>query len=257
MVALVNVLILAGQREGVVDPLCAEAGIERKALLPLNGVPMIDYVLRALRTSTVAQSFYVSGFDASYDADLLQSPSKPGPAGSAMAAIDAGITTPLLITTADHPLLTADMVDMFIVNAHKTGADLCVGLAEQGVIKPAYPDVKRTYLKFSDIAVSGCNLFYLANDKGIEAIRFWQQAQNDRKKPWKLAWRLGLGGLLKYVFGRLSLDDAFSQVSKTLGIVARPVLIPIAEAAIDVDKPSDKVLVEAILSRRNDAKSAL
>ncbi|WP_371398291.1 nucleotidyltransferase family protein [Fretibacter rubidus] len=250
-----NVLILAGQREGVVDPLCAQAGIDRKALLPFNGMPMIDYVLAALRRATVADAFYVSGFDASYHSDLIQSPSKPGPAGSAMAAIEAGIDVPLLITTADHPLLTAEMIDIFITGAKKTGADFCVGLAEKNVIAPAYPNMKRTYLKFSDIAVSGCNLFYVANENGIEAIRFWQQAQNDRKKPWKLAWRLGLGGLLKYVSGRLSFDDAFSQVSKTLGITARPVLIPIAEAAIDVDKPSDKTLVEAILLARKQAKA--
>ena len=212
---------------------------------------MIEYVLKALRESNVSNAFFVSGFNADYDKDLRQSPSKPGPAGSARAAIEAGIEMPLLITTADHPLLTAEMVNLFVANAQKTGADFCVGLAEKGIIDPAYPHVKRTYLRFSDIAVSGCNLFYIANEGGIEAIRFWEQAQRDRKKPWKLAWRLGLGGLIKYVFGRLSLEAAFMQVSATLGITARPVMIPIAEAAIDVDKPSDKVLVEAILKARN------
>jgi len=38
----VSVLILAGQREGVVDPLCEAAGVERKAIIPINGKPMID-----------------------------------------------------------------------------------------------------------------------------------------------------------------------------------------------------------------------
>lgn len=247
----VNVLILAGQRDGVVDALCAEAGIERKALLPLNGVPMIDYVLNALRSSNVASAFHVSGFDADYHPSLRQSPSRQGPAGSAMAAIKAGIEMPMIITTADHPLLTAEMVDVFIEKAQKTGADFCVGLAKEGIITPAYPHVKRTYLRFSDMAVSGCNLFYIANESGVAAIKFWEQAQHDRKKPWKLAWRLGVGGLIKYVFGRLSLDAAFLQVSATIGITARPVMIPIAEAAIDVDKPTDKILVEAILKDRS------
>ena len=36
-----SVLILAGQREGVVDPLCADAEVKRKALVPINGRPMI------------------------------------------------------------------------------------------------------------------------------------------------------------------------------------------------------------------------
>jgi hypothetical protein len=37
-------------------------------------------------------------------------------------------------------------------------------------------------------------------------------------------------------------------VSKRLKITAVPILIPIAEAAIDVDKLSDKELVERILT---------
>ncbi|MGB0906707.1 MAG: nucleotidyltransferase family protein [Maricaulaceae bacterium] len=251
----VNVLILAGQREGVVDPLCAEAGIERKALLPLLGRPMIDYVLEALSASKLAPKFYVSGFDADYDARLLQSPSAPGPAGSALVAIEAGIDAPLLVTTCDHPLLTPGMVEIFLSGARESGADFCVGLAERDIIDPAYPGVSRTYLKFSDKAVSGCNLFYIANAKGIEAIRFWRQAQHDRKKPWKLASRFGVRILFDYLLGRLTLGGAFEYASKRLGITAKPVLIPIAEAAIDVDKPSDKRFVEQILSARA-AKSA-
>ena len=46
----------------------------------------------------------------------------------------------------------------------------------------------------------------------------------------------------------MSLDDAFNYVSKGLVITAAPSLSPIAEAAIDVDKPSDKELVERILA---------
>lgn len=249
-----SVLILAGQREGVVDPLCAEAGIERKALLPLAGRAMIDYVLQTLADSPVKMPFHVSGFDASYDARLVQSPSAPGPAGSALIAIEAGITTPLLITTADHPLLTPQMVQAFLDGAVASGADFCVGFADKRVIQPAYPHVKRTYLNFSDRSVSGCNLFYITNTSGVEAIRFWQRAQHDRKKPWKLARRFGIGTLIKFAFGRLSLDDGFDHASRLLGMTARPVMIPIAEAAIDVDKPSDKTLVERILTERLSAE---
>jgi len=46
------------------------------------------------------------------------------------------------------------------------------------------------------------------------------------------------------------LGDALTYASKTLGITAAPVLMSQAEAAIDVDKPADKDLVEQILSKR-------
>jgi len=244
----VSVLILAGQRDGVVDPLCAASGVERKAIIPINERPMIDYVLEALDKTNLHRPYHVSGFEADYDKRLAQSPSGLGPADSAAAALESGIVFPCLITTADHPLLTPQMLEYFLDMSKQSGADFCVGLAEKTIIQPAYPNVKRTYLKFSDRSVSGCNLFYIKNEAGLAAIEFWKQAQHLRKQPLKLAQRLGWGVLLSYLFGRLSLSGAFDYASKTLGIVARPVLIPIAEAAIDVDKPSDKVLVEAILS---------
>jgi len=246
----VSVLILAGQREGVVDPLCAEAGIERKAVLPINGRPMIDYVLDALRTAGLKPPFHISGFGADYNPDLVQSPSASGPAGSALAAVEAGIDTPILMTTCDHPLLTAEMVDAFVSGAKKNGADFCVGLAEKSVIDPAYPHVKRTYLKFKDTSTSGCNLFYIANDKGIDAIRFWQTAQHYRKNPFKLSRQFGIGIFFRYLFGQLTLESAFKYASKRMKIIAKPVILPFPEAAIDVDKPSDKNLVEEILNTR-------
>jgi len=122
-------------------------------------------------------------------------------------------------------------------------------LAEKTIIQPAYPDVKRTYLKFQDRSVSGCNLFYLKNKNGLKAIQFWKRAQDFRKRPLRLAASVGIMAPLLYLSGRLTLDGAFSYASKKIGITAKPILIPIAEAAIDVDKPSDLELVEQILAK--------
>lgn len=246
----ISVLILAGQREGVEDPLCAMTGEARKAIIPINGRPMLDYPLEALERAEFRRPFHVSGFEADYDERLTQSPSAPGPAGSALAALEDGITLPALLTTADHALLSPAMLESFIEGAVVSGADFCVGLAEKSVIQPAYPNVKRTYLNFSDTSVSGCNLFYIANAKGLEAIRFWRRAQDFRKRPVRLAASIGLFTPILYLTGRLTLDGAFRYASKKLGIEARPVIIPIAEAAIDVDKPSDLELVETIMNAR-------
>lgn len=246
----VSVLILAGQREGVIDPLCADANIEHKAVIPLNGRPMLNYVLDALRAADLSQPFHISGYYADHSPQLTQSPQASGPAESALIAFEAGIAFPALMTTADHPLLTKAMIEAFVKGAQETGADFCVCLAEKSVIHPAYPEVKRTYLNFSDRSVSGCNLFYFANAKSLNAIRFWAHAQKDRKRPIKLASRFGVRILIAYIFGRLTLQAAFQYASDKMEIIAQPVLIPIAEAAIDVDKPSDKILVESILSKR-------
>lgn len=254
----VSVLILAGQRAGVVDPLLVDAGVEWKALLPILGKPMTEYVLAALDASVgLSKPYWVSGLDKNLiSSGLNQSPSEGGPASSVVVAADAGLPYPFMVTTCDHPLLTSDMVDNFLKDSIASGADFTLGLATKDVIQPAYPHVKRTYLKFkannqNSGHVSGCNLFYIANEKGLEAIKFWRAAQHDRKKPVKLARRLGIGMLLKYVTGGLTLKIAFEHASKSLNINAKPIILPFAEAAIDVDKPSDLELVTEILGKRN------
>jgi hypothetical protein len=60
----------------------------------------------------------------------------------------------------------------------------------------------------------------------------------------------GLGPLLAYLFGRLTVERAAREASRIFGAKADIVDLPFAEAAIDVDKPSDLDLVERILRDR-------
>jgi len=242
-----RVLILAGQRAGVVDPLCEAAGVSHKGKLPVVGIPMLDRVVTALRDAKLPEPFYVSGYS---ESDLAEVPSGDGPADSVGLGVKAIDKFPCLVTTCDHALLTAQMVQSFITGAEAAGTDICVGLATEDVIQAEYPETKRTYLRFSDQAVSGCNLFYIANENGLKAIAFWQSVQHLRKNPLKLARKVGVGIGIKFAAGRLSLQGAFDYAADRIGITAAPVLLPFAEAAIDVDKPSDLELVEQILKAR-------
>lgn len=245
------VIVLAGQRPGP-DALCEATQQTYKALIPILGTPMINYPLKTLSSVTPAPIF-VSGLDIALinpQFQVLQAPSGQGPADSALLAADAARAYPMLITTADHALLTPEMIKAFVAGAVETGADFCVGLAERAVIEARYPQTRRTYLRFRGQPVSGCNLFYVANEKGLAALSFWRTAQQDRKRPIKLASRIGVKPLIAYLFKRLTLDGAFEYASKTLKINACPVLIPIADAAIDVDKVKDLEDVTVILSQR-------
>ena len=241
------VLILAGQREGVVDPLCEMAGVTHKAEIPVSGVPMLRRVVSALIEAGLSNKLYISGYSGS---EIKQVSNGKGPADSVALGLKDISQYPCLITTCDHALLTADMVQSFIEGAQEAGTDICVGFATETVIQAEFPETKRTYLRFSDEAVSGCNLFYIANEEGAKAIAFWQSVQHLRKNPIKLARKVGITIGLKYAAGRLSLLGAFDYAAKRIGITAAPVLLPFAEAAIDVDKPADLELVEAILQAR-------
>jgi len=211
---------------------------------------MIDYPLDALEAFGLKPPYHISGFKADYDKRLVQAPAAPGPAESTVRALSSGISFPVLVTTCDHALLTSEIIEAFLTGAQKTGADFCAGFAEESIIQPAYPNVKRTYVRFKDRAVSGCNLFYIANENGVKAVEAWQHAEIYRKRPVRLALHFGVKMPFLYITGQLTLAHAFRYAAKKLGITAQPVLIPIAEAAIDVDKPSDLELVESILSNQ-------
>ena len=241
------VLILAGRRGGD-DPLLSEhPGLASKALLPVAGTPMIERVMDAVRGLFVP--VWVSGLtQEEAGADVTEAPRADGPAGALAAAVEAGAPTPLLVTTADHALLDAAMVDEFVSKAAAAGADMVVGFAERAVIEARFPTTKRTYLRFRDAQVSGCNLFYVAGAGALPAIRFWRRAEADRKTPWKLARHVGVGTLARYAAGRLTLPGVFEHASRRTGARIAYVLMDRAEAAVDVDKPADLTLVEAVLA---------
>jgi hypothetical protein len=60
----------------------------------------------------------------------------------------------------------------------------------------------------------------------------------------------GPAALLRFLTGRIDLAQAFEMASRRIGVSAKPVVLPFAEAAVDVDKPADKELAEVILKRR-------
>ena len=64
----------------------------------------------------------------------------------------------------------------------------------------------------------------------------------------------GLRPLLTYLFGRLTLKRAETQASRIIGAKAALVDLPFPEAAIDVDKPSDLILVDRILAEKEQGQ---
>jgi GTP:adenosylcobinamide-phosphate guanylyltransferase len=170
---------------------------------------------------------------------------------SAIVAIRKNFSFPVLITTADHALLTPAMIDYFCREAEQNGADFSAGLARAETVLAAYPQSVRTFFKFGKDRVSGCNLFAISNGNGLRILEKWQHLEQSRKKPWRLVAAFGPLALIRFALGTLSLDAVFGIVSNRLGLAANPILMPFAEAAIDVDKPADLELAEAILKRRN------
>jgi len=257
--SLWTAIILAGQRpEG--DPMAAYCNVQYKALIPIHGQTMLERVARALLASPdigkiviMAQS--PEALKAGLNADLAEHDgiafveSSDGIATSIHGVIGTDIAPwPVLVTTADNALLTGEIIDHFF-QAHN-GQDVAVAVVERRTMLSAYPDARRTWLKFRGGAYSGANLFALHNAAAKPAVALWSAVEKDRKKGWKIFAHFGPWLLLRALSRTISFKQAMAEAGQRMDLRAEPIILPIAEAAIDVDKPSDLELVTKILERR-------
>ncbi len=255
-------LVLAGQRARG-EPVAEAAGLTHKCLVPVAGVPMLVRVITALEASAAVDRIAISievpdllqtlpELSALIASGRLLAVTAAGtPSLSALAAVEKlGTAIPLLITTADHPLLTGAMIDDFLRGSLNAGADLTAGLTPGDALMAAYPHARRTFLKFRDGRYTGSNLFAVLTDDGPKALAFWRRVERERKRPWRIAKAFGYRSLLAYMLGRLTLDETMIRASTMIGAKVRAVPMPLAEAGIDVDKPEDLALVESILRSR-------
>jgi GTP:adenosylcobinamide-phosphate guanylyltransferase len=257
----VTALVLAGSR-GPTDPVARMAGVAYKAMAPVAGVPMLLRVMGALRASACVGDIALCIDPAALNdtgeatADELRdmttqfTPMGGTPSQSVQRALEAlPAALPLLVTTADHALLTPDMIDHFC-RAAPDDADVVFAVATETLLRRDYPDTRRTYYRLTGQGYSGCNLFLLRRPEAVKVAAFWSDMERYRKRPWRLVAAIGPMTLVSFLLGRLSLEDAARKLSQIVGATVKPVEMPFAEAAIDVDKPADLVLAEEILKRR-------
>lgn len=247
-----SALVLAGSR-GQADPVAQVASVRHKAFAPIHGKPMIAYVLEALEQVEILETIAVSiePDAASLPKGVMRLDAAPSPSASVLQAM-ANLPLPILVTTADNPLLTPDIVAYFLHEAGNSGCDVVAGVATRQTVEAAGSTARRTYMTFSDGAISGCNLFALATEQSRRAVVFWQRLEALRKSPLAMARTLGLGTLLRYRIGALSRDAAVMALARKASCRAGLVNLPFPDAAHDVDKPEDLAFVTARLATPHD-----
>jgi len=258
-----NALVLAADRSRD-DAVAQFAGVPCKAAAIVGGVPMLLRVLNALAPVPGLERIVVVGPSAvalaasvplsvglQRDRVVRVEPAST-PSRSAGAGLHAlGVDAPVLITTADHALLTSRLASEFMAAACASGADLAVGLVRYARVQAAFPGVRRTVLRFQDDAFCTCNLFAVLTPPGSRVIDAWVRVEQQRKHPARLvAGILGAGAVMRYLLGMLTLEQALARASQRLGARIAPVILDDPEASVDVDSPDDLLRVEAILAER-------
>lgn len=248
-------VVLAGSRPGR-DAFAERFGTDLKPLIPIAGEPMVRRPVRALLESDAVEKILVVSQSPERIAEVL--PDDPRvefqeSAGTIAETIERILLKrsgdfPFIVTTADHALLDSEMIGDFA--AESEGADLSIGVVERKSLLARLPQTKRTWLAFRGGAYSGANLFAFGSIKALAAIEQWRAVEQDRKKGWRVLSALGPALLLGAVLRLRTLDQSVASMGRKLGINARVITLSNPLAAVDVDKPVDHAIVEAILNGR-------
>ena len=255
-------VVLAGGRPGG-DPMATTFGVAAKALIPVAGEAMLSRVCRTLLDCAAIESIIVlaqqpaifaeddsTGWISEHRRIALRT--SAGSIGETIAALIDGpdAAYPMLITTADHPLLDTRTLAEFIAGTQASQADLTIGLVERRTLLATYPENKRTWLRFRGGAFSGTNLFLVMNDRIRPVLRIWAGVEQQRKRGRAIVGAFGpliLIGVLTRVF---TLREALNRVGQRHGVKIAPIELSSAEACIDVDKPADHALATRVIEAR-------
>jgi molybdopterin-guanine dinucleotide biosynthesis protein A len=255
-------VILAGDRPGG-NSLARMFGIKNGVLVKILDKTCIQRVLESLDNCGKISDMTIVGSheDSRQLGNSLQKvtrshnctwfPPEAGPAASAAKAISAGGEYPCLLTTGDHALLPSDTISEFLEAAGHITGDFIVGLVPYANVHKAFPESKRTLLKFREEVFCGSNLFLIKSQKGVRVLEYWQKVEALRKKPWKISRYIGIRFLFGYILGSLTLEKALKTISSNAGAKLCHTVVSNPLAAIDIDSKADYDLAVHWLTNEN------
>lgn len=260
----VTVILLAGQRAGVVNPLAARAGVSHKCLAPIRGKPLIAHVLdtvtglpdvREVRVSLEPEAHEEVAKIAAAFADrgvpIALVPNKRNIVDSVHAAAgeDAG---PFLITTADNVLLTRAAIGQ--VRERLTRFDGVLALARKASVLAAHPEGQRGFYRFRDDEYANCNIYALADRKALEAgAEIFRGGGQFMKSVWRMIKAFGPINILMLRLGAYDREEAMRRLGRRLGMTIEATEFTDGSLAIDVDNERTYRVCEEILAGREAA----
>ena len=255
-----DAFVTAGYDPDKPDKVSAAAGVAHKSLVQVAGMPMAWHVVQALGECERVGEIVVVGIEPGeidFGTAVHHVPNQP----SLWASQNAGLRKLqelnaedryLLALSADSALLTGEIIDRFIDACEPLTLEAYWGIIRKDVMVAAFPDSKRTYLRLREGAFCSSDLYLGRLSAGLriqERIRYFIE---HRKNVVSLVWKLGLPTLFKFVTRRLEIEDIVDFAHRFAELRGRPVVLPIAEAGMDVDKPEQLAQVEAYLRRNPD-----
>jgi GTP:adenosylcobinamide-phosphate guanylyltransferase len=255
----VAALVLAGGTVG--DDLAAYAeGAPCRALVPINGRPMLAYVLDALRDGMAKAGgggrILVAGDHVPPQDGCVSVPSGASLVDTLLSGASAlePHETRLLVVTADIPFLTGAAVADFVRRAEDVQpAAFVYPIVEAARCRERFPEMKRTTLRVAEGEYTGGNLAMLDPSFLRERRDVIRAAYERRKSKLRLAQMLGAPLIVRLLLSRLNpavlpIPVLEREVGRLLGgATARAVVSPFAEVGTDVDRGEDIEIARKLL----------
>jgi CTP:molybdopterin cytidylyltransferase MocA len=230
-----------------------------KALLPVAGKPMLQWVLDVLSASSVVRNIVVVGLPP----EVALSSQKPlvyiADQGEMLANIIAGARWVLehdpsqqnaLLVSSDIPGIRVEMLEWLAQNANESSMDLYYTVIERQAMERRFPTSNRTYLRLKDREVCGGDIHVFRLQAVLEKDPLWKQIIDQRKNPLRQAALVGFDTLFGIFTRTLTLDQTVANVCRRLHLNARALVSPYAEMGMDVDKPHQFEIMQRELSAR-------
>lgn len=261
---ITDAVVTAGGIPQPEDPLYPLTQGQNKALLPIGGVPMVQWVLDALSGSQAIRRVVIVG--------LAQAPALASRAlashkplhclpnhGSMLGNVEAGVKwllaqdpppTHTLLVSSDIPAITAEMVDWNVRASLATDHEAYYSLISQADMERRFPGSRRSFFKLREGRFCGGDMNLMRAALVGSYHPGWHAVVAARKSALKLARLAGLGNLLRTVAGQMSIAGTEQAVLSRLGVRGRVLRCPYAEAGMDVDKPHQYEMLRRELEAR-------
>lgn len=254
-----NVVLLAGGRAGWLKEY---AGTDIRALAPVSGSTMLEYITDALKKSGRTARIMLAA-----DAGAMQQLRRVMPEGTeicaagndlpsscllAAKALQQPAGSKILFVCDDIPLLTPEAVCSFLDACEKyPDGELFYPVIPREICVRDYPEAVRTYGHLADGVFTGGNMMLVAADVIPRGQEMAKDIFSRRKQPLKLCSWLGWSFVLKLLLHLLDTKEAEQRTSELLKMKCHVIICSNAEVGMDVDKLSDLCLAEKYLARRN------
>jgi len=254
-----DAIILAGGKSSPKDPLydCTKGSF--KALVEINGKPMIQWVLDAINDSNI-KDVIVIGLPEEIPLVYSRGLTRLADHGSIAANIRAGavmvfqkrndLQERVMTVSSDIPGVTPEIVNWCISQFEQGSYDVYYSVVSRDVMEKRYPGSKRSYVHFKETTVCGGDMNAVRVGKIMEDIPIFEALTTERKNALKQAGLIGFDILFLLLIGRLTLPEAEKRISQRLNFAGRVVLSPHAEIAMDVDKPFQLEIMRQDLAGR-------